>query len=136
MSRLNSQGKAKAQVSAEFMIIFVIFIVMIIIVAISVVQNNQSVYSSTLDSEVSKTLSLAKSKMDTVFLEGNGFSTSFTLPQDIMGYEYNMSIGSRFLIMVVDNQTYSATLLTNSTSGALRKGQNALRNVNGQVVIS
>ena len=136
MKSLRSSEKAKAQVSAEFMIIFVVFIIMVTIVAVAVTQNSNTVLSSTLDMESGKTLSLAKSKLDTVFLEGDGFSTNFTLPQKIMSYDYTISMDSRYLALDVNNQTFWATLLTNNTAGSLRKGENMARNVNGRIVIS
>lgn len=130
-----SLGK-KSQVSVEFMLIFVFFMAILTVVVVAVLQNTQGIFSSTLDLEVENTLSLVKSRLDTAYLEGSGFSTNFTLPQTIMAFNYSVNISSKFLMIEVNNQTYSKILLTNSTTGTPRKGENTVRNVNGQLVIS
>jgi hypothetical protein len=129
-------SKRKAQMSMEFMLIFVLMLAVTVVVAAAVVWNTSGVYLSTMELEAREVLSVAKGKLDTAFLEGDGFSTTFTLPQKILNYNYSISISSRFVVLDAGNQTYSAILLSNSTSGSLKKGQNSVRNVNGQLVIS
>lgn len=131
-----SSRRGKAQVSVEFMFIFVFFMAVLTVIMVAVLQNTQGVSSSRLGLEAENALSLVKSRLDTAFLEGSGFSTNFTLPQELMDFNYSVSISSKFVVIEVNNQTYSKMLLTNSTAGTLRKGENAVRNVNGQLVIS
>jgi hypothetical protein len=126
----------KAQSSVEFMLIFILFMAILTVVVAAVLQNTQGIFSSTLDLEAENTLSLVKSRLDTAYLEGSGFSTNFTLPQTVMVFNYSINISSKFLIMEVNNQTYSKILLTNSTAGTLRKGENMVKNADGVLVIS
>jgi hypothetical protein len=128
--------KRKAQVSVEFMLLFIFFIGLLALAMVYAMQNLQGVYSSTMGLEAGKVLSSVKSKLDTAFLEGDGFSTNFTLPQQIMSVDYSVNISSGFLLIEVANATYSNPLITKDITGTPRKGENALKNVNGRLVIS
>src|SRR4030042_3517011 len=125
---MDSRARGRAgQVSAEFMLIFVFFVAVLTVVLVAVLQNTQDVYSSTLDLEAESTLSMVKSKLDTAFLEGSGFSTRFTLPETLMSFNYSINISSSFLVLEANNRSYSNLLLTNSTAGFPRKGENSVR---------
>jgi len=136
MKPTNSGGSKKAQISLEFMFIFALFLAALTVVAVSVMQSSQSVFDSRLGLEAENEISLAKSKLDTAFLEGSGFSTNLTLPQKIMGLDYSVAIADGFILVEVSNQTYSATLLARNITGSLRKGENRLANINQEIVIS
>jgi hypothetical protein len=94
MGLLNSGRGRKAQVSTEFMMIFIFFIAVLSVSMVYMMQNIESTSASTLGIETGKTISLVKSKLETAFLEGDGFSTTFTLPQRIMGLDYSVNISS------------------------------------------
>ena len=132
-----TRGELAGQVSVEFMLIFVFFMAILTVVLVAVLQNTEGVYSSTLDLEAESTLSMVKSKLDTALLEGSGFSTRFTLPEILMSsYNYSINISSSSLLLEANNRTYSKLLLTNSTAGMLKKGENTVRNEDGRIVIS
>ncbi len=136
MNRRNPRSVSKAQVSTEFMLIFMFFVAVLAFSMIYVMQNIESTYASTVGVEAGKTLSMVKSKLETAFLEGDGFSTNFTLPQRIMGFDYSVNISSGFLFIGISNSTYSSPLITKDIAGAPRKGENSLRNIGGRLVIS
>jgi hypothetical protein len=118
------------------MLIFMFFVGVLAFSMVYVVQNIESTSASTVGIEAGKTLSMVKSKLETAFLEGDGFSTNFTLPQRIMGFDYSVNISSGFLFIGVNNSTYSSPLITKDITGVPRKGENALRNSGGRLVIS
>jgi hypothetical protein len=136
MKAMDAPRKPKAQVSIEFMVIFVIFMFVITIAAAYVMQNTEAVYISSASMESENVLSVIKSKMDTTFLEGDGFSTSFSLPEKIMAFNYTISINSGYALLELNNQTYSKRLLCRNITGSLRKGQNSIMNKDGLIVIS
>lgn len=136
MNLWNSGRRSKAQISTEFMLLFMFFIGVLAFSMVYVIQNIQDTSASTLRIEADKTLFMVKSKLETAFLEGDGFSTNFTLPQRIMGFDYSVNISSGFLFMGIKNDTYSDPLITKDITGVPRKGENVLRNVNGRLVIS
>ena len=130
------RGGRKAQVSIEFMILFIFFLGLLSFAIVSVMQSVQDVSASSVGLEAQKTLSVLRSKLDTAFLEGDGFSTNFTLPQKIMSLDYSVNVSSGFALIVVNNLTYSAPIISRNVSGEPRKGENALRNQGGSLVIS
>ena len=135
MERTGRSGK-KAQVSIEFMILFIFFLGLLSFAIVSVMQNVQDISASSVGLEAQKTLSLMRSKLDTAFLEGDGFSTNFTLPQKIMSLDYSVNVSSGFALIEVNNLTYSSPIIARNISGGPRKGENALRNSGGYLVIS
>ena len=136
MKGLDSGRLAKAQASLEFMFIFMLFVAALTIVAVYVSQGTQSVFSSRLDLEAEGVMSLVKGKLDTAYLEGSGFSTNLTLPQEIIGFDYSVNVTNGFVLIEINNQTYSKALLSRNITGFLRKGENRLENINQEIVIS
>jgi hypothetical protein len=136
MNRRNPGNVGKGQISTEFMLLFMFFVGMLAFAMVYVIQNIQDTSASTLRIEADNTLFMVKSKLETAFLEGDGFSTNFTLPQRIMGFDYSVNISSGFLFIGINNDTYSSPLITKDITGVPRKGENMLRNINGRLVIS
>jgi hypothetical protein len=126
----------KAQVSIEFMLLFIFFLGIMAVVMVYVIQSIENTSASTVGLEAQQRLSFIKSKIETAFLEGDGFSTNLTLPEQIMNLNYSVGIDSGFVLIEINNMTYSSPLITKDITGAPRKGENLLRNVNGRLVIS
>lgn len=126
----------KAQVSIEFMLLFIFFLGIMAVVMVYVMQSIENTSASTVSLETQQRLSFIKSKIETAFLEGDGFSTNFTLPLQIMNLNYSVGIDSGFVLIEINNMTYSSPLITKDITGTPRKGENLLRNVNGRLVIS
>ena len=136
MKRTSPGGRRKAQVSIEFMILFIFFLGLLSFAIVSVMQSMQDVSASSVGLETQNMLSLLRSKLDTAFLEGDGFSTNFTLPQTIRNLDYSVNISSGFVLIEVNNLTYSSPIIARNISGDPRKGENSLRNAGGYLVIS
>ena len=126
----------KAQVSIEFMLLFIFFMGIMAVMMVYVLQNVEETSSSTAGLEAQETLSFLKSRIDTAFLEGDGFSANFTLPQQIMNQNYSVGIDAGFVLIEINNMTYSTPIITKDITGTPRKGGNLLKNVNGTLVIS
>ncbi|MEM7815534.1 MAG: hypothetical protein QXN71_00245 [Candidatus Aenigmatarchaeota archaeon] len=128
--------RKKAQISIEFMFIYIIFMAALSVAAVYVFQNSQNVYSSQIDLKVEELLSLVKGRIDTAFLEGDGFSTNITLPYQIVNSDYLLNVSSGLIFLEINNRTYSKILLSGNVSGHFRKGENRIYNRNGEIVIS
>jgi hypothetical protein len=126
----------KGQVSVEFMFIFILFMAVLALAVVFVMQSSQGIYQSSMEMGSEEILSQVKGRLDSAFLEGDGFSTNLTLPSQIMGADYSISINSGFVLIDISNQTYSKILLAKNITGSLRKGENMLKNVNQEIVIS
>lgn len=136
MKKFFSRWKAKAQVPIEFMVLFMLFLAVLTIAVVSVTQSTDSVYMSSTWLEAEGLLSLAKSKIDTAFLEGDGFSTSLILPEKILGFNYTLNISSNLLFIEINNEHQTKMLLSGNITGPLRKGENRIQNIGNRIVIS
>lgn len=126
----------KAQVAVEFMVLFTIFIAAVIVSLFLVWNNVLSINKATNDIEFRKVLDTIGGKIDTVYLEGDGFQTNVTIPYRVSGISYPVDLNEGLLWITVQNRTYTRRLLTNDVSGTFKKGVNTLKNVDGVVVIS
>jgi hypothetical protein len=126
----------RAQVAVEFMIIFGIFLVALIIILIAVWSDVADMNRANIELSVNNLLEKVSSKIDTVFLEGDGFSSNITIPETISGLNYSIGMFNGAIWIEVNNITYSKNLLTKNVTGSFNKGQNLLRNENGEVIIT
>jgi hypothetical protein len=127
---------AKAQVAIEFMVIFAIFLVAVTISLFFVWENASEMNTAAIESETRVVVNAIAGKLDTVYLEGDGFSTNLTVPQLISGMNYTLELTAGTVWVTLENRSYGRVVLPSNISGTLRKGVNILRNSNGMIVIS
>jgi len=126
----------KCQTSAEFMIIFVLFLVIMSIILVFTWRNTVNIVQSKFDLEARRVLDDISNRIDTAFLEGDGFSINITVPQDILGTNFSLMIHENRVLLELRNNTYSRTLLTKNITGTLSKGVNVIGNTQGEIIIS
>lgn len=118
------------------MAIFGIFLVAIMTLVFVVWDYVLDINVSTIDLNANSFLDVVSGKVDTVFLEGSGFSANLTLPEKIFGMNYSLNIRNGFLFLNISSRIYTKRLLTRNVTGNIKKGYNIIENVNGVVVIS
>jgi len=126
----------KAQSSVEFMIIFaMLLLVMVLAVFIG---GNKSTEILTIKTglEIQSLLDEISGKINTVYIEGHGFSTEMFLPDNIMGVNYTVNVSTNILFITRNDLTYSKMLLTENITGNIVPGTSYLANVNGVVEVS
>jgi len=126
----------RGQTGIEFMIIFGIFLAAIIIMVFVVWGYVLDINVSTTDMQANAFLDTVSGKLDTVFLEGDGFSFNFTMPESIFGMNYSVDIERGFVFLNVSEKVYAKRLLTRNVTGDLKVGKNIIKNVEGIVVVS
>ena len=126
----------KAQVAIEFMIIFGVFLVAITVTVLAAWNSMANTNKSSIDFEANGILNTISNKINTAFLEGHGFSTNLTIPENIMNYNYTLTREGNMMWLNIENLVYSRRLLTNNITGNFDKGVRMLENVNGEIVIS
>lgn len=126
----------KAQSAIEFMMIFVLFLAALSVGLFISWQKTGEVASSTIDAKALETLNLVASKIDTVFLEGPGFSTNLTLPEAILGTNYSIITQPGAALLYLSGRSYFDTILPRNVTGTPHPGVNTLMNEGGVVVIS
>ena len=126
----------KAQVAIEFIIIFAVFLVALTIVVLASWNNIANINKSAIEFEANRVLSLVSAKINTVYLEGNGFSMGLVVPERIGLINYTVAFEGSTMWLNMEGKSYSRKLLTSNITGTLNKGSNTLENVNGEIVIS
>lgn len=128
--------KLKAQVSAEFIIVFIILLLALTITTAVSYQRVDDLNFQKKELESERLLNRLSNKIDTALLEGSGFSTNITMPGTVIGYNYTMNISSGYIYLVVDDMTFFSKLLTENVTGVPRKGTNRISNENMMIVIT
>jgi len=126
----------KAQVSIEFIIIIIIFLSALTVISVVSIVRTRDIQVSNLNRESFSLLDTIASSLNTVYLEGNGFMTNITIPDNILGSPYTLNITLNFLTMDIQNSSFSRTLLTDNITGILIPGTVMLENIFGEVIIS
>ena len=128
--------KLKAQSAFEFMFIFGIFLSALAIGAwVSSVKTAEvNMYAKNL--MIEDLLTTVTEKINTVWIEGDGFSTNVTLPELAAGSPYEINVTSNFVILSISGEHYIKSIITENVTGTLATGQtNTLRNTGGYVEI-
>ncbi len=94
-----------------------------------------SLRSMNMDMEANNLLELVVGRLDSVLLEGDGFSTRLNLPENLSGSDYELRIFGDLIWLNLSGRTYSKKILAKQVSGTLKKGENWLVNENGTIII-
>jgi len=124
----------RAQTSIEFMMIMIILLAAIGVMLVFNFQKSQEFLISNEDLNAQILLGKIKNKIDTAYLEGEGFTTDLFLPSDLDGSNYSVSIKENFVTIRSSFSDHTIPLLTNNINGSLIKGKNTLKNVNGTLI--
>ncbi len=127
----------KAQSSVEYIILLALLMLALSAIASVSVQRSVEISRSRLDMETLSLLNRVAGRVNTAVLEGNGFAINVTLPPDILGYDYSISIHSNDIVITLNNSTYSRSVATSEISGTFAKGSvNLIRNERGRIIIT
>ncbi len=128
--------KHKAQSAFEFIFIFGIFLSALVV---------GMWVSSTKTAEISEynrnlliddLLLKVTEKINTAWIEGEGFSTNVTLPVRVANSDYEINVTSNFVIMTVSGNHYIRGIITENVTGNFTiGGVNTLRNTGNAVEI-
>jgi hypothetical protein len=125
--------RCKAQSAFEFIFIFGIFLAALVLAAW--VSNTKTTEINLYDKElkVEELLTTVSDKINTAWIEGEGFSTNLTLPETVASSSYEIFVASNLIVLNVSGEVYIKSIITNDVGGTLSIGVNTLRN-NGTAV--
>lgn len=126
----------KAQAATEFLVLFMILMIALTSATFMTVERSRDLTDIKISLEVTKLLNDASNKINMAFLEGPGFMINLTLPEQVFSLNYTIYIQSNYMSVEIQNTTHFKSLLTDNTTGTLKKGVNLVQNKNGVVVIS
>ncbi len=126
--------KHKAQSAFEFMFIFGVFLSALVVgLWVANVKTGEiNMYDKNL--KIDDLLTAVTEKINTAWIEGEGFSTNVTLPELVASSSYEINVTSNFVIVTVGGEHYTRSIITENVTGELTIGAtNTLLN-NGEHV--
>ncbi len=134
---MSSSRLYKAQIAFEYMFIFAIFMAAIIIGAAFAYTKSLEVESYRTNLEVDGLLTQVSDKINTVWLEGQGFSSNITVPETVADYSYTLNVTGNYLLLTVIEQDFIRPIITNNVTGNFSLGVvNTLTNMGDHIRIS
>ena len=129
-------SRSKGQSAMEFMFIFGIFIAAFLIAMLVALPKMTEVSDYSMKLETQRVLSRAAGKINTAWIEGEGYTTNMTLPETIGPKNYTLNVTSNHLLLFIESGHYSETVITNNVTGSFSPGTNTLTNMGDRIVIS
>ncbi|MBI3622880.1 class III signal peptide-containing protein [Candidatus Pacearchaeota archaeon] len=131
---LSMRGQNKGQGAIEFMIIFgaVLFF---FVLFFSVIQFNTSQKDKEKESLVAQSVVLdVQDEINLASEASDGYSRSFTIPDNILGKDYNINItGDR---VYLEMEGFATSYKITNATGNLIKGTNLIRKESGVVYVN
>lgn len=134
MSR--SLSDKKSQSSIEFIII-VGAVLLSFVTVLAVLQ--KSLGEKTIEKRNFEFLELAmavQNEMNLASKTSDGYQRSFTLPEKIEGFNYQIRIIADSVYLNSTEAEYAVALPSPEVSGQLQKGSNTLRKINGTIYLN
>jgi hypothetical protein len=120
----------------EFMVLFTLFLVVAGIALYASIDRTRDITDAKIGVEASSLVSRITTTVNSVYLQGDGFSTSMVLPYEILSLGYNASFQSNQLLLTAAGKLYTGYVLTGNVTGNLTAGTNIIRNSGGWVIIN
>ncbi len=138
MRRATSTSRGlRGQSAFEFMFIFGIFLGAVLIGAWVSQMKTAEILKAQKDLEIDDLMTSVTDKINTAWLEGEGFSTNLTMPSRVAGTAYSVNVSANHVTLFIGDDYYIRPLVTANVSGGLVTGAvNRLENTGGAVVIS
>ena len=124
-----------SQATVEFIILFGVMLIAIIAAVTFSWGEINDVNHMRLSRDANSLLSDVRSKMDTAYIEGDGFSIKLLLPEQINGLTYKINASDNVIYVNISNHIYTTTIMAQNVSGTFRIGENIIRNSDGIIII-
>jgi hypothetical protein len=95
------------------------------------------VSEATAQLEIDDFLTSLSEKINTAWIEGEGFTTNVTIPATVAGMDYELNVTSNLITLVVGEKYYLKQLITTNVTGTFVKGGvNRLANTGDGILVS
>jgi uncharacterized protein (UPF0333 family) len=131
----STERSRKAQLSMEFLVLFIIFLIAVSIALVSSINRSKAIMQAQIDLETERAISNLADKINTAYIEGDGFYMNLTLPARIYRINYTIVVNANQVILNLDNTSYVKQLLTDNITGQPAKGINTVYNIGGEIFI-
>ncbi len=128
--------RRKGQAGIEFLILISFLLFIFSTYYISLLKKDQEYFTNTVAYDGEALASTISMVLDTTFVEGNGFSINITLPTDIEGLKYTVTIYPNIVSINVGNKHYYHNTIVRKVLGNFTPGINVVKNVHGSIQIT
>ena len=124
----------KAQVSVEFLMIIVLM-VLVFSVYVPFLWKQQIEIEKESEKIVGERIaSTVKSEVETAVMFGSGYKRNFTLPGDMLGYNYTIEVFNKIIRIKWKDTEIDEFLIAHQISGSLSPGKNTISNRDDVIV--
>ncbi len=138
--RLQNTGRNrknhKSQTSMEMLSFFLIALLMFSITYTLVFDKTQDAYDSKTRKIALEAAEKIASEINTAVSEGDGYLKNITLPENIFGANYNVSIDRGNVIITWREKNAAARTTVNNITGHFSSGNNLIANKGGIIFVS
>ncbi|MBN2331295.1 MAG: hypothetical protein JXC85_05770 [Candidatus Aenigmarchaeota archaeon] len=134
---MSSSRRCKAQIAFEYMFIFGILMAAIIMGTAFAWSKSVEISNQMTRLEVDSLLIRVSDKINTAWLEGEGFSTNITIPEKVADSGFTLNVTSNFLVLSVLEQDFTRPIITKNVTGNFSiGGLNNLANKGDHIAIT
>jgi hypothetical protein len=128
----------KSQASVEFLSFFTIFIMASGIYAFIYYSDNIELLRERGNYKVRSFVKDISTAINIAVIEGDGYISSFSLPERIESYTYSVEIDQSLVTLVLNrerNSTFFSNIITENVTGNFDFGENVIKNIGGGIKI-
>ncbi|MCK5039647.1 MAG: hypothetical protein KAR87_01605 [Candidatus Aenigmarchaeota archaeon] len=127
----------KAQSAVELVVMFCMLSLIFTVFVTNIIYKNANLKIQKVNQNSRYISDWVSTELNNVYIQGYGYSRNFTLPVDIIGYNYSIRIVDHMvLVFVANNNTYLRKTIPENISGELKKGLNCVTNKNGVIYVT
>ncbi len=126
---------SRAQLSIEIMALFSFLIMLLSAIMFVSYRDKLEIIRYTDEVYARNILETIRVSINTVVIEGNGFSTEFTIPQTLNGAAYNITASGNGMYLTWSGNSQKIRVITANINGTITRGVNKIRNENGVIVL-
>ena len=127
----------KAQSAVELVVMFCMLSLIFTVFVTNIIYKNANLKIQKVNQNSRYISDWVSTELNNVYIQGYGYSRNFTLPVDIISYNYSIRIVDHMvLVFVANNNTYLRKTIPENISGELKKGLNCVTNKNGVIYVT
>lgn len=133
---LTSHTNRKAQSSIELLLFFSIALLIFSVVYTTVFEKTRNVYESNSRSQAIEISEKVAAEINTAVSEGNGYSKNITLPNDIFGAGYTVSIDKGNVFVAWRGKNAASRTIIENVTGVFVSGNNKIKNKESVIIVN
>ena len=127
----------KAQSAVELVVMFCMLSLIFTVFVTNIIYKNANLKIQKVNQNSRYIADWVSSELNNVYVQGGGYSKNFTLPMDIIGYNYYVNVTDNMVfVFVTNNNTYMRKTIPENVSGYLKQGLNCMTNKNGIIYVT